>query len=159
MDIKWIGSPHFDTGRVDRVRNQNRVELIVLHYMVGTLAATDQHFNDPSTNVSTHYGIGEGSIHQYVKEEDTAWHAGDYTINTRSIGIEHSAFWNPDTGEIRPPESSTFTAAIDLCTRLCRQYGLDPYTALVPHREFTHTACPGTLDYLYIRKQVRKNLS
>jgi N-acetyl-anhydromuramyl-L-alanine amidase AmpD len=158
VDITWVASPHFDQGRTDRAGNRNSVELIVLHYMVGTLTDTDAHFADPASEVSTHYGIGEGAVHQYVTEEDTAWHAGDFTINTRSIGIEHSAFWNPDTGEIRPPEASTLEASIELCTRICRDYGLDPATDIVPHRQFTSTACPGTLDYLYIRKRVRKNL-
>lgn len=159
MDITWIGSPFFDEGRTDRPGNRNTVELIVLHYMVGTLSTTDEVFQDPAIEVSAHYGIGEGRVHQYVDEKDTAWHAGDFTVNTRSIGIEHSAFWDPDTGEIRPPDPSTYADSIELCTRICQQYGLDPAKAIVPHRQFTSTQCPGTLDYLYIRKKVVERLA
>ena len=158
MDVTWIGSPSFDAGRVDRPGNHNRVELIVIHYIVGTLADADRVFTDPAAEVSAHFAIDEGSIHQYVKEEDTAWHAGDFTINTRSIGIEHSAFWDPDADEIRPPDESTMAASIELCLSLCTKYGLDPEVAIVPHQQFTETLCPGTVDYLYIRDGVRRRL-
>lgn len=50
---------------------------IVLHTMGGTLAGSDAWFNNPSSQVSAHYGVGlSGEIHQYVKLSDTAWSNG-----------------------------------------------------------------------------------
>lgn len=70
--IIWKGSPNFTRGR-----SGYRPEAVVIHIMAGTLAGTDAHFANPASQVSAHYGIGkQGQIHQYVKEEDTAFHAG-----------------------------------------------------------------------------------
>lgn len=93
----WKGSPNFWQGR----RGQ-KPEAVVIHIMDGTLAGTDSWFANKSSQVSAHYGIGRGGqVHQYVKEEDTAWHAGvvkspswnllkpKVNPNLYTIGIEH----------------------------------------------------------------------
>lgn len=93
----WKGSPNFWAGR-----KGYKPELIVIHIMDGTLAGTDAWFANPASQVSAHYGIGKkGEAHQYVKEEDAAWHAGrvdkpsakliktNVNPNLYSIGIEH----------------------------------------------------------------------
>jgi N-acetyl-anhydromuramyl-L-alanine amidase AmpD len=93
----WKGSPNFWTGR-----KGYKPELIVIHIMDGTLPGTDAWFANPASQVSAHYGIGKsGEIHQYVKEEDAAWHAGrvdapsaklvkaSVNPNLYTIGIEH----------------------------------------------------------------------
>lgn len=77
-------------------------ELIVIHVMDGTLMGTDAWFQNPASQVSAHYGIGQnGEVHQYVQEKDTAWHAGrvqnptfslykpNVNPNRYTIGIEH----------------------------------------------------------------------
>jgi N-acetylmuramoyl-L-alanine amidase len=72
MNIKQIPSPNFVVGR-----GSQKPEIIVIHIMAGTLIGTDSHFSSPFSQVSTHYGIGfNGEVHQYVKEEDTAWGNG-----------------------------------------------------------------------------------
>lgn len=131
----WKGSPNFNTGR-----SGIGVDRIVIHYIVGTLAAADATFADASAQASAHYGIGEGAVHQYVNEADTSWHAGDLAMNRRSIGIEHSA------DQSRPPEASTYAASAELCARICRDYGLDPNTQIIGHSDVVATACPGTVD-------------
>src|SRR5918912_3174811 len=84
-NIKWIGSPNFASGR-----EGNSVKFIVVHHMAGTLAATDAVFQDTQRDTSAHYGIGRGGeIHQYVSEDDTAYHAGQWYANLDSIGIEN----------------------------------------------------------------------
>lgn len=65
-------SPNFAVGRKGFVP-----EIIVLHVMDGSLSGTDSWFASPTSQVSSHYGVGfNGEIHQYVKEEDTAWTQG-----------------------------------------------------------------------------------
>jgi N-acetyl-anhydromuramyl-L-alanine amidase AmpD len=93
----WKGSPNFWTGR-----KGYKPEIIVIHIMDGTLSGTDAWFVNPASQVSAHYGIGKnGEVHQYVKEEDSAWHAGrvdapsaklvksNVNPNLYTIGIEH----------------------------------------------------------------------
>ena len=75
---------------------------IVIHIIVGSLKSADATFNDPKSNVSAHYGVGKsGEIHQYVEEDDTAFHAGivdrptwrliqpGVNPNFYTVGIEH----------------------------------------------------------------------
>jgi len=97
MNIIQKKSPNFWTGR-----KGYRAEGVVVHIMDGTLVGTDSWFANPASLVSSHYGIGRtGEVHQYVKEEDTAWHAGrvdapvwklvkpNINPNLYTIGIEH----------------------------------------------------------------------
>lgn len=136
----WKTSPNFTVGR-----GGTAVDRIVIHYIVGNLAACDSTFLNPASQVSAHYGIGEGRIHQYVSTRNTAWHSGNWAFNQRSIGIEHSAA--PE----RPPTTQTLNMSIERCVRLCRQFNLNPRTAIVPHDSVVPTACPGTVDWEYIR--------
>jgi len=91
-------SPNFWSGR-----KGYKPEAIVIHIMDGTLVGTDAWFANSESQVSAHFGIGKnGEVHQYVKEEDTAWHAGridnpnwkfikpnNVNPNLYTIGIEH----------------------------------------------------------------------
>lgn len=50
---------------------------IVLHLMDGTLSGTDSWFHNPSSEASTHYGVGvDGEVYQWVDETDEAWGNG-----------------------------------------------------------------------------------
>jgi N-acetyl-anhydromuramyl-L-alanine amidase AmpD len=65
------------------------VEYIVIHYTDISYARTLRAFNIRASGVSAHYVIrGDGHIAQIVGEADTAWHAGNFWFNHRSIGIE-----------------------------------------------------------------------
>lgn len=147
MQPIWKTTENYSSGR-----DGTDVDRIVVHYIVGTLAAADATFANPSSGVSAHYGIGEGSLHQYVSEMNTAWHAGDFPMNQRSIGIEHSA--SPD----RAPSASTYDISIELCTQICEDYGLNPQTQIIPHHSVVATACPGTVDIQRIRDAVEARL-
>ncbi len=93
----WKGSPNFAAGRKGL-----KSEAVVIHIIDGSLEGADSWFANPISQVSAHYGIGKnGEAHQYVKEEDTAWHAGrvdnpswslikpNVNPNLYTIGIEH----------------------------------------------------------------------
>jgi N-acetylmuramoyl-L-alanine amidase len=111
LDITWIGSKHKNKGR-----GGFRPEAVVIHVMEGTLVGTDSWFNNPASKVSAHYGVGrDGTIHQYVSETDTAFHAGrrskptwglikdGINPNLYTIGIEHEG----DGGSAWPPAMYT----------------------------------------------------
>jgi hypothetical protein len=132
-NLTWYGSPNFTPGRTD-------VEFVVIHWMDGYLAGADATFQNTVRQTSAHYGVEDDTIHQYVDEANTAWHAGDFEANRRSIGIEHSAMPG------RPASDATYASTIWLITGICQRYGLDPATAILPHKHFTSTDCPGTMD-------------
>lgn len=144
MLITQVKSPNFTPGRTQAVKE------IVIHWIVGTLASADAQFKTPASQVSAHYGIESLSIHQYVKESDTAWHAKQ--ANPFTIGIEHSA------APGRPASSATYSSSIALCADICKRYGLDPMKAIVPHSKYVATECPGTMDLSKIKAGVQDKL-
>ncbi|GAA3812694.1 N-acetylmuramoyl-L-alanine amidase [Sphaerisporangium flaviroseum] len=76
----------------ERPRNQ-RIQYIVIHDTEETYAKTLKLVSDP-TYVSWHYTIhsADGHIAQHVRAKDVAWHAGNWYVNAKSIGIEHEGF-------------------------------------------------------------------
>ncbi len=67
------------------------VSKIVVHYTGTDASAHDNllYFSRSDAAASAHFFIDrDGTICQSVSEEDTAWHAGDWEVNLRSVGIE-----------------------------------------------------------------------
>lgn len=137
---------HYTEGRDDTVRR------LVLHWMATTLAGCDATFANGDRRASAHYGLEDTKRHQYVDLDDTAWHAGVREINHESVGIEHSAAPGRNATE------ATILNSIDLCTELCRKFGLTA-DAIDQHNDFYATQCPGTLPVSRIREAVRANLA
>lgn len=151
---RWIGADpgNFRKGRV----GNPRIELIVIHVIEGTLAAADAWFNDPAAEVSAHYAIGlNREIHQYVKEEDTAFHAGRvngataalvrlYQANPNyySIGIEHEGTATSEWPDTMYEDSARLVAEI------AKRHGIPlDRTHIVGHREiYALKSCPGRGD-------------
>lgn len=130
MNIRWIGSPSYTSGRVS-------VDSIIIHWIVGDINVADAVFTNPSYGTSAHYAVGDTEIHQYVRESDTAYHAGNWSINQRSIGIEHRG------GPNLPISEATYRNSAELIADIWKRYGIKP---LRPHRDIIATQCPGTLD-------------
>ncbi len=137
MNITFVGSPNYSAGRAGKP-----ISYIVVHHMAGNLAGADAVFQDKQRNTSAHYGVGRnGEIHQYVSEKDTAYHAGNFDINQRSIGIEHEDLNADNYTDIE------YQTSAELIRKICTQYDLPINGNIIrPHRAFTATACPGTLD-------------
>lgn len=65
------------------------VSYVVLHAMFGSLDGTVSRFENPTSDVSAHYLVGRnGTSVQMVREQDIAWHAGNWPYNQQSVGIE-----------------------------------------------------------------------
>ena len=127
MNAKFIKRPNYSTGR-----KGYQPVTIEIHIMEGSLDGTDSWFQNPNSKVSAHYGIGKnGELHQYVKEEDTAWHAGrvdhpSWSLikpvpdeegqyinpNYYTIGIEHEGWEQSDWTDDMYQTSSGLIAAI-----------------------------------------------
>lgn len=137
MNPTWVGSPNFTSGR-----NGTVVDHIVIHWMDGNLAGADAVFQDRSRDTSAHYGVEDGVIHQYVQESDTAYHAGNWAMNLRSIGIEHSAQPGRDASD------STYQTSARLISDIVSR---NPHISLdrihiLRHGEVIATECCGTVD-------------
>jgi len=134
MNIQFIGSPNYTKGRQGA-----SIDKIVVHWMAGTLAATDSVFQNTTRQTSAHYGVGQGgNVHQYVKESDTAWHAGNWDANISSIGIEHEG------GPGIPITDSVYQTSGELIASIWQRVGRQ--LPLRKHSDFKATQCPGTLD-------------
>lgn len=138
MNITWKGA---DSSNYTEGRQGNSIAKIVVHWIVGRLEAADSTFQNPARNASAHYGVGDNDIHQYVEDEDTAWHCGDWLWNLKTIGIEHEG--GPDI----PISEDTYKSSADLIKSLCETYDIPlDKEHILPHNHFVATQCPGTLD-------------
>lgn len=145
----WADPSNYTAGRSDTVHG------IVVHHAASTsFDSIGQVFSQPGRQGSAHYGICEGRVDQYVREEFTAWHCGDWAGNCCTIGIEvtndrGAPYWTVSEG--------SFNTLVKLCADIAKRYGLgklkfEPdgiYPTLSAHRDWSPTYCPG--DYLYSR--------
>ena len=145
---EWLGplpASNFMVGRLG-----NPVALIVDHWMAGSFASALARFQNPASQVSAHYLIGtDGRIAQVVNDDDTAFHAGDFSVNLLSIGIEHEA------GPSLAPSDALYAASVRLHRELAARHDIDLAvgTTVKPHRSVVPTQCPGTLDLERIVKE------
>lgn len=142
-----VTNANWDTGR-----GGNQITGIVLHTMVGTTQSAYNRFNDPSSQVSVHYGISlDGSIHQWVDEANTAWQAGNYQVNQTTIGIEHEDNGNAQDS-VRTPQlyESSATLVADICRRYnipCDTNHIFLHKDVIDTRAYPGgTSCPDALD-------------
>lgn len=149
MTIQWFGC---NEANFRRGRGSLKPTAIVIHLMAGTLPGTDAWFNNSLAGVSAHYGIGQrGDIHQYVKEEDEAFHAGQVVDptwtgiihgmnpNLYTVGIEHEGkldtVWSDDI----------FEASGWLVAQVAERWGipLDRAHVIGHHEIKASKPCPG----------------
>lgn len=145
----WANSSNYTPGRQDTIHG------IVIHHAASTsLDSIGQVFSQYGRGGSAHYGVGGNQIHQYVREEDTAWHCGDWPGNCCTIGIETTNSTGAPTWQVA---EDTFNTLVKLVADIAKRNGLgkikfEPdgiYPTLSAHRDWSPTYCPG--DYLYSR--------
>lgn len=134
-------SPNYDKGR-----GGNKVKEIVIHHW----GEEGQSFNgvvnwlcNPKAGTSAHYVVMSGKVACIVDPENTAWHAGDYNHNQKSIGIE----CRPEATE------GDYETAAELIADLWDTYGKLP---LLRHKDIVATACPGKWDIKKLKKMAEK---
>lgn len=81
---------------------------------------------------------------QHVSGAQTAGH------NDHTIGIENEGLYM--TASV---PSTLFESLVTTCAWLCDFYSLNPYVAIVGHRDYVSTLCPG--DVLYARLPELRN--
>ncbi|WP_405726691.1 N-acetylmuramoyl-L-alanine amidase [Streptomyces sp. NBC_00028] len=105
VSCEWIPAPYEEFGDNDygnhdlgdRPASQS-IKYLVIHDTEGAWDGVLNLVQDP-TYVSWNYTLRstDGHIAQHVKAKDVAWHAGNWYVNAKSIGLEHEGFLaNPD---------------------------------------------------------------
>ncbi|KUL35079.1 amidase [Streptomyces sp. NRRL F-4489] len=101
---------------------QYAIDTVVIHVTQETFADTLRLFQDPAHKAAAHYVVrsSDGYTAQCVRERDVAWHAGNWSYNTRSIGIEHEG-WVDDPKWFT---ESLYTHSALLTAAICDRYGI-----------------------------------
>lgn len=123
----------YDSPNFTRGREGNKPQYIVIHHW----GVDGQSFWGvvnwlcrQGGNSSAHYVVEAGKVACIVDPDDTAWHAGNWWYNLRSIGIE-----------CRPEMSAGDLATVaELIREIWKAYGKLP---IIGHKDIVATACPG----------------
>jgi hypothetical protein len=99
LGCEWIPAPYeqFDDtyGNHDLANRpqSQKINYIVIHDTEETYDNTIRLVQDP-TYVSWNYTLrsSDGHVAQHVKAKDVAWHAGNWYVNAKAIGLEHEGF-------------------------------------------------------------------
>lgn len=92
---------------------------------------------------SSHYGVSETNIGQYVHERDVAWTNGNWEANCRAVTIETS---NSGGAPEWPVSDTTFQTLVTLVADIARRNDLGKLVKgknLTWHSMYAATACPG----------------
>ncbi|WP_338704227.1 N-acetylmuramoyl-L-alanine amidase (plasmid) [Streptomyces sp. Q6] len=77
----------------DRPANGIRIDTILIHDLETTYDVGVAGLANPTNTASTHYVMSsDGTVTQMVPTKNIAFHAGNYSSNLHSIGIEHEGF-------------------------------------------------------------------
>lgn len=126
----------------NRDRGAKQIDLIVIHIAQGSYSGTISWFKDPRAAASAHYVVGrKGKVAQCVRDEDIAWHAGNWWYNRKSIGIEHSGY-----ARDRNAFDGKYKTSAKLSAHLSRRYKIPvDRDHFVLHRKVpgVNKTCPG----------------
>lgn len=135
MNITWKGSPNSQT------RTQPIKQIVIHWFGVGTLESANNRFQNKSNQVSAHYGISKGRVWQWVKESQMAYHAGNFSTNNQTIGIEHDATTAHNLSE------EDYQLSAQLVREIAKRHNLKiSNKTVIGHRSLKPTQCPGTID-------------
>ncbi|MFE1952042.1 N-acetylmuramoyl-L-alanine amidase [Streptomyces sp. NPDC059524] len=100
VSCEWIPAPYEEFGDgdygnhdlADRPKDQS-IDYIVIHDTEATWEQTLKLVQD-KTYLAWHYSLRstDGHIVQSVKAKDVGWHAGNWYVNAKSVGLEHEGF-------------------------------------------------------------------
>jgi hypothetical protein len=126
---EWIPAPYEEFGEgdygnhdlSDRPASQS-VKYIIVHDTEASWDTTLKLVQDP-TYVSWQYSLrsSDGHIAQHVPLKDVAWHAGNWYVNAKSVGLEHEGFLvSPDAWYTE----AMYRTSARLVTYLARRYDI-----------------------------------
>lgn len=106
----------------DRPGNGIRIDTIVIHDLESTYDAGVAGLADQTNPASTNYVMSsDGAVTQMVPTKNIAFHAGNYSANLHSVGIEHEGY--AAHGDAWYTEAQ-YEATADLVTYLAARFGI-----------------------------------
>jgi hypothetical protein len=139
--VRAVWRPAYRGNYTQANRGARGIKYIVIHIAQGSYSGTIDWFQNPRANVSAHYVVGRrGKIAQCVRNEDIAWHAGNWEFNRRSIGIEHAGYGSERWWDRK------YHSSAKLAAYLCRRFNIPPWRRYIRgHRGVpgVATRCPG----------------
>ncbi|WP_443047982.1 N-acetylmuramoyl-L-alanine amidase [Streptomyces sp. H39-S7] len=129
VGCEWLPAPYQETAPgdygnhdlADRPATQ-KIDTIVIHDTEGSWDTALKLVQDP-TYLAWHYTVrsADGHIAQHLNTKDVGWHAGNWYINAKSIGIEHEGFLTePGTWYTE----SMYRTSARLVAHLAKKYGI-----------------------------------
>ncbi len=123
---------------------RKKIDLIVMHHMAGVLTPKQCNNALKGRGGSIHYAVGNDGVIGYgIDEKCVAWHAGNWPINQRSIGIEVS---DSKVGGDWPISDKAYKAAVKLVADIAKRNGLGKLVFkknIGYHALYAATSCPG----------------
>lgn len=126
--------------------NRTKIDRIVIHHNATTNDAVARHtwYVSSGHGTSAHYQVTPDKIWGCVGENYVAYHAGNYPMNQRSIGIEHLNNTGAPTWTIA---EETYRNSAKLIRDICERYNIPiDRQHILKHGEVSSTACPGGID-------------
>lgn len=123
--------------------DSTKIDKIIVHITQGSWSSAINWFDDPRAGVSAHYVVrsSDGFIGQCVQEKDISYHAGDWSVNQTSVGIEHEGYGD-EPGWLT---DSLYEASAKLSAYLADKYGIPvDRDHFLGHKEVSSTQCPGS---------------
>ncbi|MFD3943217.1 N-acetylmuramoyl-L-alanine amidase [Streptomyces sp. NPDC058579] len=143
---EWIPAPYEEFGdgdygnhdKANRPASQS-IEYIVVHDTEATWDVTLKLVQDP-TYVSWQYSLrsSDGHVAQHVPLKDVGWHAGNWFVNAKSVGLEHEGF-------LTAPDSWYTEAMYRSSARLVRHLAQRYDIPLDRQHVLGHDNVPGTV--------------
>ncbi|MHC0431789.1 N-acetylmuramoyl-L-alanine amidase [Streptomyces sp. O3] len=129
VSCEWIPAPYEEFGDddygnhdlADRPSSQS-IDYIVIHDTEGSWDTALKLVQDP-TYVSWQYTLRstDGHIAQHLDLADVGWHAGNWFVNAKSVGLEHEGFLtSPDAWYTE----AMYRTSARLVKHLARKYGI-----------------------------------
>ncbi|MGA4839469.1 N-acetylmuramoyl-L-alanine amidase [Streptomyces sp. G45] len=117
---QWIAASSENWRRADRPSDYE-IDRVVIHVVQGGYASALRVFKDPGHGAAAHYVIRkDGHIAQMIRELDVAYHAGNRSMNERSVGIEHEGFVDRKASFT----DAMYAASARLTAGICERYDI-----------------------------------
>lgn len=129
----WCNKGNFTESN----RKSSDIDTIVIHYTGNngdTAENNGNYFKNNVVETSSHYFIDGTTVVRSVADKNIAWHAGDWDINCRSIGIEIAGSTKACTG-------ATLENVITLTKELMKKYNI-PKERVIRHYDANGKLCP-----------------
>lgn len=138
----------YDSNAMNCDSNRTKIDTIVIHHnaSLNDAVARSTWYVSTGHGTSAHYQVTPDKIWGCVGENYVAYHAGNYPVNQRSIGIEHLNNTGAPTWTIA---EETYRNSAKLIRDICERYGIPiDRQHILKHSEVSllGTACPGGID-------------